>query len=246
VLSFDAFDISETGPNHDSNDDYVATRPELGVFVVADGMGGRPSGDQASSTATECFLEQISSLPPEQRTRSATLQQAAAAANSRVLAIARSDPAKEGMGTTLSAVVFGENGGRVVHIGDSRVYKFSRGHLKQVTSDHTLMAEMIQRNHICDEGAAHHPLRNVLSRCVGTRETVEADIEDLEVRPDDWIVLTTDGVPLEADQLEAVLAGHADDDAETMCRAIMDASLAADPSDNVTVCVVHVGGGPQP
>ena len=110
-----------------------------------------------------------------------------------------------------------------------------------MTIDHTLVAELVHRRHITESRAARHPLRNVLSKCVGTRQRVKADIEDLAIRPGDWLILATDGLfnVLGKDRLEAVLIHEQDASAKGLCEVMMGEAMAAQPTDNVTVAAVH-------
>jgi protein phosphatase len=241
MTRYDWFAMSESGGRPDGNDDCVLGDPEAGVFVIADGLGGRPGGAQASRAATRALLDALRALPPESRGCDDALRGAVAAANAAVRDVARRDPALEGLGTTLSAVVFAGGRCRVVHVGDSRVCLLRDGAVGQVTMDHTLAAELVARNHLSAEGARRYPLRNVLSRSLGPRETVEPDLETIPLRPGDRLLLATDGVAevLPPSQLAAAIAGAGADTAEAVCRAVMRAALAAGPRDNVTAAVVR-------
>jgi protein phosphatase len=131
--------------------------------------------------------------------------------------------------------------GKVVHVGDSRVYLFRNKELVQLTRDHTLTAELVERQHISPEGAKRHPLRHMLSRSLGTADQVEPDICDVRLWLGDRLILVTDGLTksLQTDDLSRVLCESIQRDAEGTCRAIMDAALERGPTDDLTTVVVQ-------
>ncbi|OGO07222.1 MAG: hypothetical protein A2Y61_02850 [Chloroflexi bacterium RBG_13_60_13] len=234
--------LSEQGLDPDGNDDFVAMDPELGAFVIADGMGGRPGGSQASTVAAETFLEYMRRLDAPSRLDESSLRGAVAVANSAVRSLGETNPMLSGLGTTLSAVVLDGPRGKTVHVGDSRIYRFGAGRLERLTRDHTLVAELVERNELSAEAAKRHPLRNVLSRSLGMPQTVEPDICDLELGPEDWLMLTTDGLAaaLSEEDLSGILRECRYESAEGICTAVMDAAMANEPEDNVTVAAVRL------
>ncbi|MFW6119002.1 MAG: PP2C family protein-serine/threonine phosphatase [Planctomycetota bacterium] len=241
MSAFDCFAVSEQGCELDGNDDCVLLDAEHGVFVVADGLSGRPGGDRASRIAANTFMDQVRGMTSSQRTDEVPLRSAVGAANAAILAAAEAEPFLEGMGTTLSAAVLTEDGGRGVHIGDSRLYRFADGHLKRLTRDHTLVTELVELDRLREETARDFPLRNVLSRTLGTKEDVRADIAELSLGPGEWILLATDGLSdtMDDEQIEQIVAGAVGMGAEALCHLIVDAALAAEPRDNVTVAAVR-------
>ncbi len=168
MIGFEAFGLSDAGPDADRNDDWFVADAQTGLFVVADGMGGRPGGDQASRQAVATFVAELKALPPDRRVDVPALREAVASANRRVRSAAAANPLLTGMGTTLSAVVFSGPNGRTVHVGDSRIYLFRGGKLIPLSRDHTLVQELVRCHQIPADHVPHHPLRNVLSRCIGT------------------------------------------------------------------------------
>ena len=245
-MRFDWFAISDKGGDPAGNQDYALVDPDGRVFIVADGLGGRPGGARASQTAASAFLEAVWQAPDAARLDRAVLQHAVARANDAVRAVARADPSLEGMGTTLSAVVLAGARGKIVHVGDSRVYHFGRGWVQQLTEDQTLATDLVARRYFGEEGAARFHLRNALSRAVGIKPIVEADLIDLTVAPGDGLLLATDGLMKALPPqgfLENALAQAADTDARTLCRTIIDTALGRDPDDHITAVVVRVMDG---
>jgi len=242
----DWFAISEQGGDPAGNQDYALVDPDGSVFIIADGMGGRPGGAQASQVAAGAFLAAVWEAPADARLDPAILRQAVARANDAVLAMARADPLLEGMGTTLSAVVLARARGTIIHVGDSRVYHFGRGWVQQLTEDHTLATDLVARRYLSEEGAMRFHLRNALSRAVGIKPTVEADLIDLAVAPGEGLLLATDGLMKVLPPqgfLEATLAQAEGTDAQALCRMIIATALARDPDDNITAVVVRVLDG---
>lgn len=242
MAMWDCFGLSEQSPELETNDDFVFTDAKLGVFIVADGMGGRPGGAAASRVAVTSFIEQVRAVEPAARLEVARLRGAVAKANQDVHSIGESDPLMSGLGTTFSAVVTLGARGKVVHIGDSRVYLFRAGELKQLTRDHTLAAELVERKHLTAEQARRFPMQNMLSRALGTQETVEPDIEDLALKTDDYLILATDGLTkaMDAERLRRLVAASAANKSETLCRELLSAAMTTSPADNVTVVVVRL------
>lgn len=223
------------------NEDCVLAEPGYGVFLVADGMGGRPGGAQASRVAARAFMDYLRGVNPSALAGPVALRKAVAAANKAVRDIVLADPGMAGMGTTLAAVVLSEAGSRIVNVGDSRVYRFSRGCLEQLTEDHTLVSELMSHRMISEATAGACELDNVLSRAIGTRPTVEPDITDLNLGEGDWLLICTDGFykSLSADRIHDLLVVTAGEGAQARCRTLVQAALDAFPQDNVTLAVVR-------
>jgi len=247
MIPLDAFAVSEQGRSPDGNEDYAVVAPEDGVFIVADGMGGRPGGDRASRVGAEAFHAQVRCLVPDERLDDRCLRGALSEANDAVRALARGDPTLTGLGTTLSAVVWAGGEGRIVHVGDSRVYRYRQGNLEQLTADHTLVAELVARHHLSTEAARRYPLKNVLSRSLGPRGSVQPDIAPLALAPGDWLLLATDGLAqsLPARRLASVIGEAGTDGAEALCRAVMAAALEGPTEDNITVLAARLRA-PEP
>jgi len=247
MIPWDAFAVSEQGRSPDGNEDYAVVAPEDGVFIVADGMGGRPGGDRASRVGAEAFLDQVRRLAPDERLDDRCLRGALSEANDAVRALARGDPTLTGLGTTLSAIVWAGGEGRIVHVGDSRVYRCRQGNLEQLTADHTLVAELVARHHLSTEAARRYPLKNVLSRSLGPRGSVQPDIAPLVLAPGDWLLLATDGLAqaMPARRLASVIGEAGTDGAEVLCRAVMAAALDGPTEDNITVLAARLRA-PEP
>ena len=246
MIALDCFAISDSGGSFDTNEDSLVADPGAGIFVVADGMGGRPGGSQASAVAAAAFVRSLRALAPAARLELPFLREAIVAANLAVRSIGQSEPSLAGLGTTLAAVVVHGSSAGAVHVGDSRVYLFRDGRLEQLTEDHTLVAELVARHDLSLERAQSFPLRNVLSRCIGTQESVEADVHFFQVRPGDWLLLATDGLAgaMNFADLQGIMVIQRQKAPQQMCEAIVRSALQNDPEDNLTVISVRVEASP--
>lgn len=245
MTDLDCCALSERGAVCESNEDFVLAAPEIGVLAVADGMGGRPGGAHASRLAVEAFCGEIQQIAAS-RADPARLSAAVATANQRIRSLGETDPELAGLGTTMSAVVLDGTEANTIHVGDSRIYLFRSGQLQLITRDHTLVTELVERNHLTPDEASRYPLRHVLSRSLGTQPTVDPDIDKLRLLTLDWLVLATDGLSkvLTDEQLEGIMQANAQSTAGDMCRTIMKEALGRAPRDNLSLVTALVAARP--
>lgn len=236
--------ISGTGESHvglvrADNQDSGFIGPTC--MLVADGVGGGAAGEVAS--ATTAYAVAASALAHRGEDPATVLRDAITLAQAQVRAGVVADPAREGMATTLTAVL--TDGARFVlaHLGDSRGYVFRDGDLTRVTRDHSYVQELLDEGRLDDAGAAHHPWRNVLLRTVNGSEDAAPDLLALHLVPGDRILLASDGLTdlVEEAVLAEVLATRSDDEAVP---ALVAAALARGGRDNVTCLVATVVDGP--
>ena len=240
------------------NQDACAAAPEHGIFVVCDGMGGAAAGELASQLATEAFLVSIgnsAASKPEAHNGSANpavlgadhpqtrLEQAVRAANLAVFQRAQKNRALHGMGTTLVAALIQKDGAAhsawIAHVGDSRCYLLRDGRFEQLTTDHSVVEEQIQAGFITREQAEFSPVRNVITRAVGTQLTVPVDVGEQPLRPGDVLLLASDGLTRELRDTEIadVIAAHAPD-LDQACEALIQAANRHGGRDNITVLLI--------
>jgi PPM family protein phosphatase len=214
------------------------------VFAVADGLGGHRGGEVASAMAVEplAALDGRDFAAADQAAEALT--GAIRAANQAILRRGRADPELWGMGTTVTAAA-AVAAGRVLqlaHVGDSRAYLLRAGApLRQLTTDHTVVAEAVERGLLTRQQAAVHPQRGVVTRAVGLDPDVPVDLpEPLELEPGDQVLLCSDGLTevVGDDQIAGVLAEQADGD--DACRTLIAAANRAGGPDNVTVVLLRV------
>ncbi|MBW2107501.1 MAG: serine/threonine-protein phosphatase, partial [Deltaproteobacteria bacterium] len=178
-----------------NNEDAFAVRADLGLCVVADGMGGAAAGELASRIFTEAALEVFSNAhgePGEQRV--ALVQKAFVTANERILAHVSRHPAHKGMGCTAEIVSFSADGFVLGHMGDSRTYRLRNSDLKQLSSDHSLVQEQVDQGVITPDEAKTHPMRNIILRAVGVKESVALDLLRGRIFRGDQFLLCSDGL----------------------------------------------------
>jgi protein phosphatase len=215
------------------------------VFAVADGLGGHQGGEVASAMAVERLgaLDGRSFAEPAQA--AAALADAIADANRAILERGVADQGLWGMGTTVTAAaVVGDLVLQLAHVGDSRAYLLrGDGPPRQLTTDHTVVAELVRQGRLTPQQAASHPERSILTRAVGLDPNVQVEQPaPLGLQPGDQVLLCSDGLTetVADEQLAEVLAGQADGD--DACQALIAAANAAGGPDNTTVVLLRVAG----
>ncbi|HET7558943.1 MAG TPA: Stp1/IreP family PP2C-type Ser/Thr phosphatase [Limnochordia bacterium] len=227
---------SDIGRVRQKNMDAVLVVPP--VFAVADGMGGMPAGEVASNLALESIKFQLTRPP---RT-AAELRQALETANRDVLAAAEQKPEWLGMGTTLTALVIQPTRTLIAHIGDSRAYLLRGGRLKQLTADHSYVAELVRQGQLTAGEARLHPHRNMLTRALGNQPEIAVDTGSHPLKPGDALILCTDGLTgLLSDGEIAETADRAPS-AQAAAERLVEAANARGGPDNITAVVVRLGG----
>jgi len=201
----DFAEISDTGRVRDHNEDAIGTIGEIGLMVLADGMGGYNAGEVASGIAVQIVTEMASDGAEREKRndidshsgmmrQSIVLRDAVYRANKIIYQTAQSKTDCEGMGTTIVACMFYDNKISIAHVGDSRAYRLRGGELEQVTLDHSLLQELVDRGFYSAEEAQRSTNRNYVTRALGVEATVEVEVHEHEVLPDDIYLLCSDGL----------------------------------------------------
>jgi protein phosphatase len=234
---------TDAGKVRSQNEDAVAADEDGRFAALADGMGGHRAGEIASRIAVDVVSSSIKPrlLNPEPLTvarAEALVASEIASANSAVLEAASARDAYRGMGTTLVLALWHEAGITYGHVGDSRLYMLRRGRLQQLTRDHSIVQEQLERGAITREQARRALNRNVLTRAVGIDPVVTADICTTAAQPGDVFLLCSDGLTdmLRDDAIEFILRSSADDPRAAADR-LVDAANAAGGFDNISVVV---------
>ncbi len=232
----DSAGVTQTGNVRRSNEDSYLMRSPL--FMVADGMGGAQAGEIASRMCAEAFAQaDLLAAAPED-----VLRETIGTANRRILERSRTDPGAAGMGTTVTAA-FMDDGGTIAfaHVGDSRAYLLRDGSLQRLSDDHSLVGELVRKGELSETDAERHPQRSVITRALGTDESVEVDTFAVRAQDGDVFLLCSDGlntmVP-EATIADILAGGGA---AAKIARDLVRAALAGGGEDNVTAIVFRVG-----
>ena len=170
---------------------------EVAWAVVCDGMGGEAGGNIASAIAVKVISEKITSAYNE-KMRDASiknlLDSAICAANIEVYDMAYSRPDLQGMGTTVVAVIVRDKTAFIAHAGDSRAYIVSGDTIQQITTDHSLVQNMVDRGEITAEQAQHHPKKNLITRAVGVEKRIDIDFSEIDLNDNETLILCTDGL----------------------------------------------------
>lgn len=215
---------TDVGSVRDHNEDTIGCDENLGLAVLADGMGGHRGGEMASAITVSTILETISSQAnkinsgeTDDKTgfslESLLVHKAVTLANKNVHESSLANAQYRGMGTTVVVLLFYDNRFTVAHVGDSRLYRLRDGELEQITRDHSLMQELIDRGFYTTEQARNSLNKNLVTRAIGIDETVQVDIQEDIVMPDDIYLLCSDGVNdmLEDEIIESILTDNSDD-----------------------------------
>jgi protein phosphatase len=231
---------TDRGHRRSANEDsYVAQSP---IFAVADGMGGHSAGDLASAAVVTRLAEVIT----EGFATTSAIDRALERATSDIEIVG--EGSELGVGTTVTGAVLTLQGGEpyfaVFNIGDSRVYQFERGELRQITVDHSVVQEMVDSGLIDREQAEHHPDSNVITRAVGFNMPPTADYWMIPLRPGFRLLICSDGLTKELGDDRLLFHMSAGLDARDTAHALVDAALAAGGRDNVTTIVLDVVDAP--
>lgn len=228
--------LTDVGQVRSHNEDSVLVEPPL--YVVADGLGGHEAGEVASSIAVETLRDHA-----PRRADANALARAVKAANREVIRAAREGVGRSGMGTTLTAAIV--EGGRIAlaHVGDSRAYLLHGGILRQLTQDHSMVADMIRRGQITESDARVHPHRSVITRALGTDAEMVADTYEIDAGTGDRLLLCSDGLSglIEDTRIAEILGGHRSP--EDAAAELIAAANESGGHDNISVIVVDIVAG---
>ena len=232
--------ITHRGTVRQQNQDaYAAKNLDDGrvIALVCDGMGGARAGNVASAMAVDLFMNRF--LEGKGSSDRERMQQAAALANDQVFQKAAADPDCAGMGTTLVAALVDEQEALVLNEGDSRAYHINQNGIVQITRDHSLVEDMVQRGELTREQARNHPHKNLITRALGAEPVLLADCFKQPMAEGDYLLLCSDGlsnVVTYQEMLYEVIHGGA---ADSCCQRLLDIALERGAPDNVTVVLVH-------
>jgi protein phosphatase len=232
--------LTDRGRKRPSNEDAFGYSVEDGVYVVCDGMGGAAAGEIASSLAVDEVLRLLSGRAGGENVLLPKLaEQAIVTANEAIFSRSQRNAQLSGMGTTLVALVVEERRVWVLNVGDSRCYRMHNHGLQQITLDHSLVEEQVRMGRMTRSEALRSPLRNVITRALGTQCRVTPDTFELEAEPGDLFLLCSDGLTRELSDLmiESLLANELP--LEELCLRLVNAAKKAGGHDNITCLLVR-------
>lgn len=248
---------SDPGLRRSSNEDSYCTRPDLGLFVVADGMGGHVAGEVASRVAVEAiqiFIQETAGadknrtwpfpFEPALSLEANRLKAAFRLANRRIASAIADSSELRGMATTASALLAGPEGACVAHVGDSRVYVLRGDRLEQITHDHSWVEEQVRAGTMTPTAARQHPWRNVVTRALSGGEDPEVDVAEIAPARRERYLLCSDGLfSVVGDVQIAAILGARDVPLDEVCRRLIAAANEAGGPDNITALVLEVPEG---
>jgi serine/threonine protein phosphatase PrpC len=237
LVHYAAAAATNRGKRRPTNEDAFGYSVEHGVYVVCDGMGGAAAGEIASSLAVDEMMR-LMHTPVGLPAKDAALH-AIQAANTAIYCRSHRSARLSGMGTTLVSLVTEESRAWVLNVGDSRCYRLRGNLLEQVTLDHSLVEEQVRLGRMTPDEALHSPLRNVITRALGTQNEVTADVFEMETEPGDVFLLCSDGLTREVDdrRIEEILAGG--QPLDEVCESLVCTANKAGGRDNITCVVVR-------
>ena len=232
--------LSDKGCVRANNEDYSRIDPEMGLYVLADGMGGAKAGERASRLAVDTVAESI--LKAQSRDSQALLV-AVEEANRRVLDAAAHDPELEGMGTTLVAALEVGDELLIASVGDSRAYLLDGNGFRAITEDQSWVNEVGRPLGLNEEALRTHPMRHVLTMAIGAGVALEINYyHDIRLEPGDMLLMCSDGLHgvVEEQRIAGILRGGAPDQPlEEKCRELIEAARGAGGPDNITAVLLR-------
>ena len=247
---------SDPGLCRAQNEDSFCARPELGLYVVADGVGGNAGGDVASQLVVEVITREIQQgvttgaftaesniLEVPKQINRKRLSLSVKAANKNIAERTSSAPILRGMATTVAAVLVEEFSMVVAHVGDSRVYLHRNGHLRRLTDDHSWVAEQMRAGVLSEKEAHNHPLRNVVTRVLSGENSVDVQVADFDLLDGDRVLLCSDGLSsVLSDQIISTMLSE-QKERQYLCDELVRRVNNSGGPDNVTIVMFDVYAG---
>lgn len=243
---------TDIGLVREGNEDSYLIDEDLGLFIVADGMGGHRGGEQASRMSVEVVREVVAANitaisnqgreagdPDKNSPAVNALREALQEANAKVFSASSNNPDLQGMGTTITSVLILDDQAFIGHVGDSRAYLLRQEQLYQVTMDHSLVAEQVRLGLMTEAQSRVSQYRNIITRSVGVDADVEVDLYYVHLEPGDLLLLCSDGLNgmVTDEQIGDVLRGHF---ADQCPQRLVDLACAQGGEDNITTVCVYV------
>lgn len=240
VVRYAAAAVTDRGRKRPSNEDAFGFSLEAGVYVVCDGMGGAAAGEIASSLAVDEILRLLKGRKQESESHlPAAAEDAVTAANEAIFSRAQRNHRLNGMGTTLVVMATQDQHVWILNIGDSRCYRMRNGKLEQLTRDHSLVEEQVRLGRMTPREALNSPLKNVITRALGTQLQVTPDIFELEAEAGDIFLLCSDGLTRELPDGTIQSLLNCDLGLDAMAARLVDAAKKAGGHDNITCMLVR-------
>jgi PPM family protein phosphatase len=240
---------TEVGCVRKHNEDNFLIDDQLGLYVVADGLGGHAAGEVASQIVVDRMLQFISHTVERDRTWPVEydtalpydgnrLKAALLLTDQAIVEDIRANPERESMGSTVVACLVHRNMVTLVHVGDSRAYLLRDGGISQVTRDHSWVAEQVANGILTPEEARRHPFRNVITQALGNGGGLDVSVKELEVHEMDRLLLCSDGLSGMVQDADIARIVHGADSLENAARQLVEKAMEHGGEDNITVVIV--------
>ena len=244
--------LTDTGKIRDHNEDMIGAEGDIGLFVLADGMGGYNAGEVASGIAVKTITNLVRDAvgredltAPDPATGlsrpSIILRDAIHRANKIIYHTSKTQPQCEGMGTTVVACIFYDNRISMAHVGDSRLYRLRDNRFEQMTLDHSLLQELVDRGFYSQEEAQRATNKNYVTRALGVEQTVEVEINEQPVHKSDYYVLCSDGLSdmIEDEDIHLTISTFSAN-LDTVAKQLIQLSNDNGGRDNISVIMTHI------
>ncbi|MBI1910136.1 MAG: Stp1/IreP family PP2C-type Ser/Thr phosphatase [Deltaproteobacteria bacterium] len=266
-MKVNAYGLSDVGKKREKNEDSFLLNEEIGLYLVADGMGGHLGGEYASRLAVTTIEEVLKKLREDPESTLTTedsvdtadigerFKYAISVASARIFEQAARDPNLRGMGTTTVGLLIQDGKAYIAHVGDSRAYLCHRSEIRQLTMDHSLVNEQLQAGFISVKDARNHKFKNIITRSVGFQESVDTDLQVRDLEPEDRYLLCTDGLTnlVDDEEIKKILSRRVihlgksskgdppkGDSPRGICEKLIDAANKKGGDDNITAIVITV------
>lgn len=250
-MKLDCYGMTDVGRKREKNEDSLLVNADLGLFMVADGMGGHLGGEFASRIAVKTVEETVKQVLEDPEATISTeltldrsdpgdiLKYALRVASQRIFEQASSNPNLRGMGTTAVALLIRDGKGYIAHVGDSRAYLAKDKELRQLTIDHSFVAEQLRAGFISEEELKNHKYRNIITRSVGFQNDVEIDLLVRDLEEGDCFLLCSDGLSnmVPEEEIKGLALKYPPKEA---CRKLIETANKRGGDDNVTVIMTTV------
>jgi len=245
-------ELTDVGRVREHNEDDIGSDADIGLWVLADGMGGYNAGEVASGIAVKTVIDLVSEAAPRENRneiepetgfmrQTITLRDAIWRANKIINQTAQSQPQCEGMGTTLVACLFFDNRISIAHVGDSRLYRMRDNRFEQITMDHSLLQELVDRGYYSQEEAQRSTNRNYVTRALGVEAQVDVEVQEVDVRKGDVFLMCSDGLPDMVDDEDIHLTINTfSTSIDTIGEQLIKLTNDNGGRDNVSIIVVRV------
>ncbi len=235
------FSISDIGKNREMNQDYMYTSENAvgnlpNLFIVADGMGGHKAGEFASRYTVDTIVESIRASKETEPI--CLIREAIQTANAKLIEKSHEDASMSGMGTTVVVVTVINGKAVVANVGDSRMYVIGK-EIVQITRDHSLVEEMVRMGELAKDAAKDHPDKNIITRAVGATENIDVDFFEVELFPQDYILMCSDGLTNMVEDEDIRTIVHSQRDVAERVEKLVEAANNNGGRDNITVIVIE-------